>query len=356
MRRSNRFTLLTLVALLFVVSFVPGSIHTASASTQTATGLIVPLYSYPGSDWSNLVWAKQVNPNVPMVAIVNPSDGPGWYKDPNYVSGIDSLQSAGITVVGYVWTDYGARSVASAEADIAAYRDWYGVNGVYLDQMSNVPGYEWYYSTLNSYAKSIGMTLVVGNPGASVPSSYIGTVDTMVIYESPGAPSLASLAAYAGAGKSNFAMVAYDVQSLDVAYAQAAAKDLGYIYLTNGVWPNPYSPESSYLDGLAATLAAADSGSSSQGTAGTISVTTIDRNGNEVWGLYTTLWHEGSKVQSCFSPCTFSVNGGETYQVAVSNYGSFVFAQWGDGTLSNIYSVTEPSSATTLSLWAEYNT
>ena len=105
----------------------------------------------------------------------------------------------------------------------------------------------------------------------------------MVIYESPGAPSLASLAAYAGAGKSNFAMVAYDVQSLDVAYAQAAAKDLGYIYLTNGVWPNPYSPESSYLDGLAATLAAADSGSSSQGTAGTISVTTIDRNGNEVW-------------------------------------------------------------------------
>ena len=178
MRRSNRFTLLTLVALLFVVSFVPGSIHTASASTQTATGLIVPLYSYPGSDWSNLVWAKQVNPNVPMVAIVNPSDGPGWYKDPNYVSGIDSLQSAGITVVGYVWTDYGARSVASAEADIAAYRDWYGVNGVYLDQMSNVPGYEWYYSTLNSYAKSIGMTLVVGNPGASVPSSYIGTVSS----------------------------------------------------------------------------------------------------------------------------------------------------------------------------------
>ena len=50
------------------------------------------------------------------------------------------------------------------------------------------------------------------------------------------------------------------------------------------------------------------------------------------------------------------MNGGETYQVAVSNYGSFVFAQWGDGTLSNIYSVTEPSSATTLSLWAEYNT
>ncbi|MDG7006989.1 MAG: hypothetical protein JRN06_01950 [Nitrososphaerota archaeon] len=45
--------------------------------------------------------------------------------------------------------------------------------------------------------KSLGMTYTMGNPGTSVSSSYIGTLDNLCIYESNGYPSL-SFITYAG--------------------------------------------------------------------------------------------------------------------------------------------------------------
>jgi hypothetical protein len=318
--------------------------------------MIVPLYSYPGSDWNNLIWAKQANPNVPIVAVVNPADGPGYYIDPNFVSGIDRLQSAGIVVLGYVWTDYTARSISSAEQDIATYKNWYGADGVYLDQMSNVPGQEGYYSTLTAYAKSLGMTMVVGNPGTSVPPGYIGTVTSIVVYENSGAPSTSSLSQLEACGKNNFAVVAYGVPDVNTAYLDTAANYVGYIYLTDGVFPNPYAPESSYLDNLATALEAYDSAQSGPATTpGTISVTTVGPDGHEIWGMYVTLWQGGTLQQSCFSPCTLAVNGGRSYQVQVANYGLYTFSYWGNGLQSRYFPVSEPSSATQLSLWAFYS-
>src|SRR5438132_172651 len=108
--------------------------------------------------------------------------------DPNYVTGIKNLQAAGITVLGYVYTSYAARSISSAESDVISYKNLYNVNGIMFDEMSNVVGNENYYSTLTQYVKSHGMTMTVGNPGTSTRASYIGTVDNITIYESSGAP------------------------------------------------------------------------------------------------------------------------------------------------------------------------
>jgi hypothetical protein len=38
--------------------------------------------------------------------------------------------------VGYVYTDWGARSLSAVEADVNAYYSWYGVNGIFFDQAS----------------------------------------------------------------------------------------------------------------------------------------------------------------------------------------------------------------------------
>jgi Spherulation-specific family 4 len=38
---------------------------------------MIPFYSYPGDDWNTVVQAKLANPTVPVVAIINPPDGPG---------------------------------------------------------------------------------------------------------------------------------------------------------------------------------------------------------------------------------------------------------------------------------------
>jgi len=188
-----------------------------------------------------------------------------------------------------------------------------------------------------------------------VPAAYIGTVTSMVIYENSGEPSASQLSQLAGYAKSNFAIVAYGVPSFTTTYLDSVANYVGYIYLTNGVMPNPYSPASSYLDSLATALEAYDSAQSGPVTTpGTISVITVKQHGGEITGMHVALLQNGAEVQGCFSPCTFKVNGGESYTVVVSNYGSEVFAKWGNGLQSRYFAVTEPDSATALSLWAFY--
>src|SRR5437016_1564388 len=83
-------------------------------------------------------------------------DGPSGERLQNYVTWVNNLKSAGIVVIGYTFSSYAGRSISSVEADFRAYRSWYGVQGVFVDQMANWAGDEWYYSTLNSYAKSLG--------------------------------------------------------------------------------------------------------------------------------------------------------------------------------------------------------
>ncbi|HKU49215.1 MAG TPA: spherulation-specific family 4 protein, partial [Nitrososphaera sp.] len=61
------------------------------ASSIGDTGVIVPLYIYPGEEWDELIEIKNNNTGVPMVAIVNPASGPGTSKDSAYAAGIREL-------------------------------------------------------------------------------------------------------------------------------------------------------------------------------------------------------------------------------------------------------------------------
>ena len=249
--------------------FLPGVANTASAQVQNPTGLIVPLYSYLGPTWGQLIKAHQANPTVPMVAVISPNDGPGSYPDPAFLSGVQSLQSAGIIVLGYMETHYTNESLITVESVVAKYWDWYGVNGMFFDQMGDQPGEETYYSTLTAYDKSLGMTMTVGNPGNDVPPSFVGTVDTIVVYESPNAPSLSFLGGWhTSYPKSNFAIIAYNVSPLNQTYVEDASRDLGYIYLTDGIWPDPYTGVlPSYLSTLMSLLASIDAGNGTTTTA-----------------------------------------------------------------------------------------
>jgi hypothetical protein len=224
-------------------------------TTAPTTGVIIPLYSYPGSDWDVVVQSKQDHPSVPIVAVINPSNGPGDTQDQNYVSGVDKLRSAGITVLGYVHTSYAARSASSVLADVNSYKAWYAVNGIFFDEMSNVAGNESYYASLSSHAKSVGLTFTVGNPGASVPASFIGTVDCIVVYESQGLPSSSSLAAWTmGMTKGNFAIMAYGVDQLNIPSTRGLSGNAAFVYVTDSSLPNPYGTLPGYFAGLVAVL------------------------------------------------------------------------------------------------------
>jgi hypothetical protein len=122
--------------------------------------------------------------------------------------------------------------------------------------MSNIAGNENYYKTLSNYAKAKGLTFTAGNPGTDTLPRYIGTVDTLTIYEGSGVPSLNYLSGgwHSNYGKHNFNFVAYGVQSLDQAYITSAAKYVGYMYITNDNLPNPWDALPPYFEQLVTIL------------------------------------------------------------------------------------------------------
>jgi hypothetical protein len=263
----GRLRSIVAVTLILTMAFIV-PMRPTSAATAPVTGIMIPLYTYPGASWSTVVAIKQANPNVPIIAIINPNSGPGASLDPTYVAGIKSLQAAGVIVIGYVPTGYTARSASQVQAMVMDYKNWYPVTGIFFDEMANTAGSESYYSALSSFAKSVGFTYTVGNPGADTIPSYIGTMDTIVIYENQGLPVTSTIGGWhTSYAKSNFAMMAYGVPAVDPAYPTTTSQYVGYIYITDEGLPNPYNGLPGYLSAVASQLVSATAATTTTSTA-----------------------------------------------------------------------------------------
>ena len=64
--------------------------------------------------------------------VFNPASGPGTSTMPGYADAIARAQAAGIVMLGYVATSYGARPEAEVTADINNYYDLYNPDGIYF--------------------------------------------------------------------------------------------------------------------------------------------------------------------------------------------------------------------------------
>ncbi|HEY8745331.1 MAG TPA: spherulation-specific family 4 protein, partial [Chloroflexota bacterium] len=118
----------------------------------------------------------------------NPNNGPGAASDAAYASQVAASQSAGIAVLGYVYTRYANsqtdtitnggydRTIANVEADIDNYLAWYHVDGIFLDEATNTCDAASlnYYTTLVTYIKEKGgKGLVALNPGTATAECYL---------------------------------------------------------------------------------------------------------------------------------------------------------------------------------------
>ena len=218
---------------------------------EDRTGLVVPLYTDPNSTWYELIKAKHDHPKVPIIAIINPSNGPGLIMNSSYVQGVRHLQSTGIVVLGYVHTSYGSRNSTDLESEIDSYKNWYSVNGILFDEMSNVKGNEPYYADLTKYVKTHGMVMTMGNPGIDTLPSYVGTVDNLVLYDNPNLPPVSLFQGWhENFTKNNFSFVSYGVESLDRENVTTLSQHVGYLYVTNQGPDNPWATLPGYFDNL----------------------------------------------------------------------------------------------------------
>jgi hypothetical protein len=316
----------------------------ALVASAFLSAIIIPLYTYPGVDWNAIIASKEANPGVAIVAIINPDNGPGLSRDPNYVAGVNELRAAGVIVLGYDHTSYAARPLSVVIADINSYKSWYNVSGIFFDEMSNVPGNENYYSTLNNYSKSVGLNFTVGNPGSSVPAGYQGTLDVIVTYESQGVPNSTSLASMtSGLPKNDIAVIAYGVDTFNASAVSDVLKYANYVYVTNNTVPNPYGAVMGYFSKLVTLVA----GIGHTPTSVPLTVDSVDAAGAPIVGLWTRISSSnGSVVASGYTPLTYSVNSGAGYLVSISNFGKFVFNHWNGGSTNPVMALTVAQGTT----------
>lgn len=178
MRRTIASLSLTVAVLLIAITAYPSPL-----------GILVPAYFSPGAKWNEMDFAAS---RVPLIAIMNPDNGPGASQSSSYISALASLHQAGGKVIGYIYSSYGTRPLSNVEADINNYISWYQVDGFFVDEMTDDSSASnlTYYASLYQYIKGKGANYnVTGNPGENTQESYITQPadDRLMIFENNGA-------------------------------------------------------------------------------------------------------------------------------------------------------------------------
>ena len=229
--------------------------------------ILVPLYSYPA--WyapAAYVWddVAAAAARVPVTAIINPDSGPGG-GPPNsdYEHGLAELRAAGVVLLGYVATGYGARPAADVKADIDLYDAYFDVAGIFLDEADNTTNGLAYYADLYAYihARS-NLHEVVVNPGINTAEEYLATpaADTAVVFEVDEGWSNHVVDAYvSNYPPPRFSVLLYDLageSAMRAAVDLAVRRGIGQVYATDDAGANPWDTLPSYWTELVDYVAA----------------------------------------------------------------------------------------------------
>ncbi len=310
-----------------------------AAGSAAAQSIAVPAYFYPGGSPNYWTQLDQAGPGT--LAVLNPSSGPGSGPDPNYLSAVRSAEAAGITVVGYVYTNYGNRSLSAVESDVTKYYSWYPVQGIFFDQASTSCTKEAYYAQLNSYVKALSVTAhTVLNPGTQTDQCYAAAADTLLTFEGTASEYTSSYSAPSWVSSypaSHFWHVIYGASTtsaMATAVQLSKTRNAGYVYVTSATLPNPYNvlPTVSYWstelsDIGAASALSAPTNSGAPAVSGVVSQGQVLSGSSGSWGgnpmpTYTYQWEDCSSTGgSCVK-----VSGatGSTYTLTANDVGHTV--------------------------------
>ena len=206
--------------------------------------LVVPAYFHPaiaGADWARM--ARQAG-HIRAV-VLNPASGPGDQPDPAYFPALQPLKEAGVTIAGYVDTNYGQRPWRDALADIQRYQDWYGISGVLYDRVSAVAGDLRHYALLARRARKLGAQTVVFNHGVHPHEGYARHADILGTFEGPWHVYLQQAVPQWTRSwpPDRFYHVVYAVppEHLPSAFMVAGRRRAGCVYATDHRGGNPYN-------------------------------------------------------------------------------------------------------------------
>jgi Spherulation-specific family 4 len=185
---------------------------------------------------------------VEIVAIANPSSGPGDESNLDYAAIFTEASSRGITLVGYVSTGYGKRPKAEIKKDVDAWVRFYPqIRGFFFDQQPREGRSAPIYAELRDYVKQkLHDPLVISNPGVPCDAAYLAlnvANVTCVFVNFQGFNQFELPATLKGYDPSHFAALPYNisgVESMQTAVKDAIIKRIGYLYVTDAKPPNQW--------------------------------------------------------------------------------------------------------------------
>lgn len=179
---------------------------TTALVAQATHKVMVPAYFFPydnddagihnvGPKWSALVDASAKYGDR-LVVIANPNNGPGSGKGWEYqkfTEAINKVRANGSKVIGYVFTCYGltkdtalcaGRTTEDVLQDIANWKAWYAVDGIFLDENSSDIVYlSWYKDLDKAILANWPDGLIVSNYGTRPASKYLNRPGSPVMME-----------------------------------------------------------------------------------------------------------------------------------------------------------------------------
>jgi hypothetical protein len=237
------------------VAVVAGAVLARDGAPAAACrSTLIPAYTTPAG-----IRALADGPRRPRLVIVNPDSGPGDRRDAAYAKAVERARRAGMRVLGYVATGYGARPAADVGADVDRYAAWYGVDGIFLDESAHTADLVGHYRELAARARGGAGRLVVLNPGVVPVPGYLDVADVVVTFEGHVAQYDAALASAPAwleqLPAKRVAHLVYGASRAEAMAAVGAGGHAGYFYVTSGTLPNPWQTVPEYLAAQEARLA-----------------------------------------------------------------------------------------------------
>ena len=213
------------------------------------TGLLMPMYGNTSTQFAQIYEAAL---KVPVIAILNPDNGAGLKKDSFIAGKINQLKSRGVKIIGYISTGYGNRDSDEVDGESDKYKLWYGVGGIFLDEVSGSSSKLTYYKNIKAYAKLIGIGYTVLNPGTAISSTFLQAGDVIVDYEHANWQlnfATASKASWVASNPTRAAAIVYGAAAseMQAIINTAIAKKYRWIYVTDKNEPDPFGISASYF-------------------------------------------------------------------------------------------------------------
>jgi len=217
----------------------------------------VPAYIYPGGDgrkeWERLIGAAS---KVEIVAIANPNSGPGDGRNIDYAAIFTEASNQGITLVGYVSTDYGKRPQPEIKNDVDSWVQFYPqIRGFFFDQQPREGRDAVHFAELRDYVKrKIRDPLVITNPGVPCDEAYLAQAVsnvTCVFVNYQGFEQFELPATLKAYDPSRFAAMPYnisDVETMQRVVKDAIIKRIGYLFVSDAKPPNQWGKLPDYWE------------------------------------------------------------------------------------------------------------